>query len=234
LESRFREPLIAIVRPDTLALNMRLSMARFAIAFAIVTMAVAAPARADEQLRRPSTPPPEFAFATVLEDGTLKLEHTRFSVGHAPREMKAIEVEKVIDGKPVRQKQVIFETWKSFEPDHATIMFRGGFEVIRSGVKLDAAAAKEALKHRTEVVVAEWGAELDPFYVQFLKPDVTVLVLDNSTALGEDKFPGFNDLVKRKKKELDAQFPRPGFQPDPLALPLQEPEAGKDEPLYGP
>ncbi len=205
-------------------------MARFAIAFTIVTMTVAAPARADEQFRRPSTPPPEFAFATVLEEGTLKLEHTRFSIGHAPRERKAIEVEKVIDGKPVKQKQVIFETWKSFEPDHATIMFSGGFEVIRSGVKLDAAAAKEALKHRIEVVVAEWGPELDPFYMQFLKPDVTVLVLDRSTALGEDEFPEvkeLNGLFKRKQKEWDAPFPGPGFPP--LGIPRPEAEAGKDE-----
>jgi hypothetical protein len=218
-------------------------MTRFAVAFAIATMTVVAPARADEQLRRPSTPPPEFAFATLLEDGTVKLEYTRFSFGYAPRETKVVEVEKVIDGKPVRKKVSVFETRKSFEPDHKTMMLgcspldttgtrasapaNLGFKVIRGGVALGEAAAKEALKHGTEVVVAEWGPELDPFYMQFLKPDVTVLVLDNSTALGEDTFPEVREFWKRKQKEMDARFPGHGFQP--LATPLQEPEAGKDE-----
>ena len=73
-------------------------MTRFAMALVFTTMTAAVPAYSDEQLRRPSSPPPEFAAATLLEDGTLKLEYTRFSLGLAPRETKVVEVDKVIDG----------------------------------------------------------------------------------------------------------------------------------------
>ena len=208
-------------------------MTRFAMALVFTTMTAAVPAYSDEQSRRPSSPPPEFAAATLLEDGTLKLEYTRFSLGLAPRETKVVEVDKVIDGKPVKEKMSVFETWKTFEPDHETKMLRCGFKLVRGGVTLDDNAVKEALKHRTEVVVAEWGPDLDPFYVQFLKPDATVLVLDLWEPLREDVFKDPREFMKRKAKEMNAHQLLGPVGPVPfqqVAPPLEEPKAAKDEP----
>ena len=142
------------------------------IAF-LAVLFIARPCAAGPALPAPAVlaqGPPQFGMAEI-GDGKEGIIITSFN---PVRETRTRLVEQTVDGKTVRKTETYTVT--------KAVGFRRpiqarDFRISRDGQWLDPTAHAELLKQATPVVICDFEALLDPFYLGFLKPGALVVHL---------------------------------------------------------
>ncbi len=169
-------------------------------------------------IQTPKSPPPTLLFARVPEAGKINLRHYSESIGE-----REVATEIVQNGVP--NTVLLKQTQKSTRSESTQLDLIDVKATTADARPLTAQVLSEKLKTATVVLASAMGQNVDPVWLQNVKPGVVVLILPQGVGFGGAACYPVPAPIPAGQV-IEPNVPQPG--PAPAPVPAPAPKAKSD------